>query len=121
MKYYVEQVIDGKVIDISQGFDSHEVAEKFLKAFIGTKKMVFNEDFDESQFRIVEKSDEAIKYVMLVCGACIIGMTLTYVLGWKYAMKFAGRNVTANLNAILAKMSVESATEFVKVVESTMH
>ena len=119
MKYYVEQIIDGKVIDISQGY---KVAEEFLKAFIGTKKMVFNEDLDESQFRIVEKSDsvtdEKIKYIMLVCGACVAGMTLTYVLGWRRAMKFADRNTIANLNMILAKMPIESAKEFVRVYKT---
>lgn len=125
MKYYVEQFVDGKVIDISQGFDSYEVAEKFLKAFIETKKMVFNEDFDESQLRIVKKAntvtDEELKCILFVCGTCVIGMTLTYVLGWKYAMKFAERNALNNLNTILAKMSVESATEFVRVFKSIMH
>ena len=114
MKWRVEQIVNGTTIDSSTDFESYEDAEKYLLAFIKTKKMVYDDSFDESQLRIVRVaptiSDEQV--VILTFGTIFLGMGLAYLIGKECAFRIASKNANTILNATLAKMPVEFANAF---------
>lgn len=122
MKWRVEQIVNGKTIDYSTDFESYEDAERYLLAFIKAKKLVYDEYFDESQLRIVKVESDISdgQIAMLTFGTIVLGMGLAYFIGKERAFRIAAKNGAANLNAILAKMSTESAKEFVNVCKSFM-
>lgn len=122
MKWRVEQIVNGKTIDYSTDFESYEDAERYLLAFIKAKKLVYDDYFDESQLRIVRADSDISdgQIAMLTFGTIVLGMGLAYFIGKECAFRIAAKNGAANLNAILAKMSTESAKEFVNVYKNFM-
>lgn len=122
MKWRVEQIVNGMTIDSSKDFESYEDAEKYLLDFIKIKKMVHDDFFDESQLRVVRADSDISdgQIAILTFGTIFLGMGLAYLIGKECAFRIAAKNGTANLNAILAKMSTESAKEFVNVYKSLM-
>lgn len=122
MKWRVEQIVNGTTIDSSKDFKSYEDAEKYLLAFIKIEKMIHDDSFDESQFRVVKVESDISdgQIAMLTFGTIVLGMGLAYLIGKECAFRIAAKNGAANLNAILAKMSTESAKEFVNVYKSFM-
>ncbi len=120
MKWRVEQIVNGTTIDSSKDFESYEDAEKYLLAFIKIEKMVHDDSFDESQFRVVKVESDISdgQIAMLTFGTIVLGMGLAYLIGKECAFRIASKNATANLNAILAQMPVESAKDFVRAFKS---
>lgn len=122
MKWRIEQIINNETVGVSQDFESYEGAEKYLNSFVKIKEKVSADSFDESQFKIVKVdptiSDEQL--TALTFGTIVLGMGLAYLIGKECAFRIAAKNVSTGLNAILAKMSTESAKEFVNVCKSFM-
>ncbi len=122
MKWRVEQIVNGKTVDYSTDFESYEDAEKYLLAFVKVKRLVYDDLFDESQLRVVKVDSDISdsQVAMLTFGTIVLGMGLAYLIGKECAFRIAAKNVNTGLNAILAKMSTESAKEFVNVCKSFM-
>ena len=120
MKWRVEQIVNGTTIDSSKDFESYEDAEKYLLAFIKIEKMVHDDSFDESQFRVIKVESDISdgQIAMLTFGTIVLGMGLAYLIGKECAFRIASKNATANLNTILAQMPVESAKDFVRAFKS---
>ncbi len=122
MKWRVEQIVNGTTIDSSADFESYEDAERYLLAFVKAKRLVYDDLFDESQLRVVKVDSDISdsQVAMLTFGTIVLGMGLAYLIGKECAFRIAAKNGAANLNAILVKMSTESAKEFVNVYKSFM-
>ena len=122
MKWRIEQIVNGATIDTSRDFESYEAAEEYRNSFIKIKEMVDGRSVDKSQFRIVRADSDISdsQVAMLTFGTIFLGMGLAYFIGKECAFRIASKNANTILNAILAKMSTESAKEFVNACKSFM-